>query len=56
VHESIGPDEVHLQVLREQVDEAAKALFIIFEKLWQSREISTDWKRGNITPFLKRVK
>ena len=30
-----------------------ETLSIIFEKLQQSHEVPADWKRGNITPFLK---
>jgi len=57
VHTSMGPDEMHLQVLRELVEEIAKPLSIIFEKLWQSGEVPTDWKRGNVTPpFFKTGK
>ena len=51
------PSSKHFKVpwvLREVAHELVKPLSIIFEMLWQSGEVPTDWKRGNITTIFKK--
>ena len=52
----MGPDEMHLQVLRELADEVTKAQSTVFDKSWQSGEVPTGWKSRNITLVFKKGK
>lgn len=45
---------INLQIQRKVTEEVARPLSFIFEELWQSGEVPTDWKRGNIKHIFKK--
>ncbi|KFP26754.1 hypothetical protein N325_11909, partial [Colius striatus] len=56
VHKSMGPNGVHLRVLRELVEVIAKPLSIIFSKSWRTGEVPEDWRKANVTPVFTKGK
>jgi len=44
IHTSMGPHEMHPRVLRVLATVVAKPLSMIPAKLWQSGEVSGEWK------------
>ncbi|KAF4796679.1 hypothetical protein TURU_082046 [Turdus rufiventris] len=54
VHKSMGPDGIHLRVMRVLADELAKPLSIIYQQSWLAGEVPDDWKLANVTPIHKK--
>ena len=50
----MGPDGLHLRVLRELVDVVAKPLSIIFQQSWLTGDVPLDWKLANVMPIFKK--
>ncbi|CAM5163476.1 unnamed protein product [Eretmochelys imbricata] len=52
----MGPDALHLRVLKELADVIAEPLAIIFENSWRSGEVPDNWKKANALPIFKQGK
>ena len=50
---SMGPDEIHLRVLRELVEVIAEPLSIIYQCSLLKGEVPEDWRLVNVTPIYK---
>ncbi|CAM5073386.1 unnamed protein product [Natator depressus] len=52
----MGPDALHLRVLKELADVIAEPLAIIFENSWRLGEVPDYWKKANVVPIFKKGK
>lgn len=55
MHKSMGPDKMHLRVLRELAKKVAKLLSIIVEESRWFDEVPIDFKRGKYKPDFKKA-
>ncbi|PKU43644.1 rna-directed dna polymerase from mobile element jockey- hypothetical protein [Limosa lapponica baueri] len=55
-HKSMGPDGMHLRVLRELAEVIAESLSIIFERSWRTGEVPEDWRKASVIPVFKKGK
>ncbi|KAK4813002.1 hypothetical protein QYF61_004178 [Mycteria americana] len=53
-HKSMGPDEIHLRVLKELADVLTKPLSIIYQQFWLTGEVPADWRLANVKPIFKK--
>ncbi|KAK4819525.1 hypothetical protein QYF61_006018, partial [Mycteria americana] len=53
-HKSMGPDEIHLTVLKELAEVLTKPLSIIYQQSWLTGEVPVDWRLANVTPIFKK--
>ncbi|KFP51686.1 hypothetical protein N323_04174, partial [Cathartes aura] len=53
-HRSMGPDGIHLRVLRELAEVLTQPLSIICQQSWLTREVPVDWRLANVTPIYKK--
>lgn len=53
VHKSMGPDKMHLRVLRGLAEKVAKLLPIRAEESWWFDEVPIEFKRGKYKPHFR---
>ncbi|KFO93789.1 hypothetical protein N320_10922, partial [Buceros rhinoceros silvestris] len=56
VQKSMGLDEIHPRVLKEQVEVLTKPLSIIYQQSWLTGEVPADWRLANVMPIYKKGK
>jgi len=50
----MGPDGIHVRVLRELGEELAKPLSIIYQQSWLTGEVPDNWRLANVMPVYKK--
>jgi len=50
----MGPNGIHLRVLRKLAEELAKPLSIIYHHSWLPGEVPDDWRPDNVTSVYKK--
>ena len=50
-HKFMGPDGIHLRMLRELAEVIARLYSIIYQCSWSTREIAVHWSLVNVTPI-----
>ena len=53
-HRSMGPEELHAQVLRELVGVTAEPLSAIYQRSWLSGEVPENWRLADVTPIYNK--
>ncbi|RMC04203.1 hypothetical protein DUI87_19022 [Hirundo rustica rustica] len=48
------PDEIHLEILMELVEELTKLLSIIYQQSWLTGEVQKDWRLASGIPICKK--
>ena len=51
---SLGPDGIHLRVLRELAEVIAKPLSVIYQCSWSTGVVPEDWRLASVTPIYKK--
>jgi len=51
---SMGPDGIHLGVLRELTEVISKPLSIICQHSWSPGEVPEDWRLASVTPIYRK--
>lgn len=54
ISKSLGPEQMHLRVLKELVDAIARHLSAIYQSSWKSVEVPANWKLANIISMYEK--